>query len=39
MSSPIKWAKSVPITDAYREIRQLNSPLHLVGYVLVADQD
>ena len=29
MSSPIKWARSVPITPAYREIRQLNSPLHL----------
>lgn len=29
ISSPIKWLKSVPITPAYREIRQLNSPLHL----------
>lgn len=29
ISSSVKWAKSVPITPAYREIRQLNSPLHL----------
>jgi hypothetical protein len=28
-SSSVKWARSVPITPAYREIRQLNAPLHL----------
>jgi len=29
ISSSVKWARSVPITPAYREVRQMNSPLHL----------
>jgi hypothetical protein len=29
ISSSVKWAKEVPITPAYREVRQMNAPLHL----------
>jgi hypothetical protein len=28
-NSSIKWAKSVPITSAYKEVRQMNAPLYL----------
>jgi hypothetical protein len=28
-SSSVKWGRSVPITPAYREIRQMNASLHL----------